>query len=187
VILGIAWPDLAIGAILAYSTFAGWRRGFISELTGAVALFAALLAAFSYRGSWDARIESVTHLAGGGAHIAGLLLAAAIAYLCVYAVGFVLERAAKLPVAGTINGMLGGVVGLGKALVFLWIVLYVALWFPLSDEFRAVLHRSALASAITMPNELLDGAIHRSFPWFQRPSTKSVSGHLQIPSRIVHD
>ncbi len=171
-IFGIAWPDLAIGTILAFSAFTGWRRGFISELTGAVALFAALLAAFYYPGIWDAQVESVTHLGNGSSHIVALLLAGAIAYICVFAIGFVLERAAKLPVLGTVNGALGAVVGLGKSLVFVWVVLYVALWFPLSRDFRADLHRSALAAAITQPNEQLDGAIKNSFPWFQRPFTK---------------
>jgi uncharacterized membrane protein required for colicin V production len=173
VILGIAWPDLAIGAILAFSAFTGWRRGFISELTGAVALFAALLAAFYYPGIWDAQVESTTHLGRGSSHVVAMLLAGAIAYLAVFAIGWVLERFAKLPVLGTVNGVLGGCVGLGKALVFIWIVLYVALWFPLSGDFRADLHRSALASAITQPNEALDGAIRNSFPWYQRPFTKS--------------
>ncbi len=171
-ILGIAWPDLAIGAILAFSAFTGWRRGFISELTGAVALFAALLAAFYYPGIWDAQVADTTHLTKGSAHVAAMLLAGAVAYLAVYAIGYVLERVAKLPVLGTVNGILGAVVGIGKALVFIWIILYVALWFPLSGDFRADLHRSVLASAITQPNEGLDGAIRSSFPWYQRPFTK---------------
>ncbi len=98
-----------------------------------------------------------------------MLLAGAIAYLAVFAIGYVLERVAKLPVLGTINGVLGAVVGLGKALVFIWIVLYVALWFPLSGDFRADLHRSALASVITQPNERLDGAIRNIVPLVPAP------------------
>jgi uncharacterized membrane protein required for colicin V production len=168
-IFGIAWPDLAIGAVLIFCTLSGWRRGFISELTGAVALFAALLAAFYYPGAWDARVQGYTHLTQGSSHVLAMVLAGAIAYLAVFTAGFVLERIAKLPVLGTLNAFFGAVVGLSKGLVFLWVVLYVALWFPLSRDVRSDLHHSVLAIALTQPNDGLDVTIRKTFPWYSRP------------------
>ena len=35
---GFGWPDLLIGAIVLFGALKGFKRGFVSELTGAIAL-----------------------------------------------------------------------------------------------------------------------------------------------------
>ncbi|MGH7709217.1 MAG: CvpA family protein [Vulcanimicrobiaceae bacterium] len=171
-ILGIDWPDLIIGAVLAFGIFHGWRRGFINELSGAVALFVAVVAAFHYPGTWDATVVNYTQLSPGSAHAVALIAFAAVFYLITYAIGAALSRVAKLPLLNIVNGALGGVVGLAKALLLVWFVLFVALFFPLSPDLRRDLHGSTLAAFITQSNQSIDDGIRKSFPWFAQPFAK---------------
>jgi membrane protein required for colicin V production len=165
----LAWPDIVIGAIVLIGALKGLKRGFVSELSGAIALFVAIVAAFRYQGDWDAWISSTLHLGPGSAHVVAMTLFAVAAYLITSAIGVLLSRVAKLPVIGLANGALGAGVGAAKAAVLLWAVLYVALFFPLSKDLRTDLHRSALVALLTGPNEKLDGAMRSSLPWFVRP------------------
>jgi uncharacterized membrane protein required for colicin V production len=64
-----AWPDLVIGAILLLGALRGYTRGFVMELTGALALAAAVVAAFMYPGVWDKPLGDATHLGPGSAHV----------------------------------------------------------------------------------------------------------------------
>ena len=79
-IAGIAWPDILIGAILIVGLLKGLRRGFTSEMSGAVALAVALVAAFRYQGEWDSWVGSMTQLGAGSAHVVAMALFAGVAY-----------------------------------------------------------------------------------------------------------
>ena len=65
----LAWPDIIIAAIVALGALRGFRRGFVAELSGAIALFVAIVAAFRYQGDWDASIAGTLHLGPGSAHV----------------------------------------------------------------------------------------------------------------------
>ena len=119
--------------------------------TGALALVAAVVAAFVYPGMWDKPLGDSTHLGAGSAHVIGMLLFAAIAYILVLYLGSLLNRVARLPVLGQINKLLGAVIGLAWAAVFVWVVLFVALYFPLSKDLRSDLGRSALVRVFETP------------------------------------
>jgi uncharacterized membrane protein required for colicin V production len=163
------WPDIVIALILAIGAVKGLRRGFVSELSGAVALFVAAVAAFRYGGGWDAQVAAVTRLGPGSAHVVAMLLFVFVTYAIVLAVALVLSRVARLPLVGAANAVLGAAVGLVKAAVLVWAVLYVALFFPLSRDLRADLQRSSLAMLITSPNRQLDETMRASLPWYVRP------------------
>jgi uncharacterized membrane protein required for colicin V production len=164
-----AWPDVVIGIVVIFGTLKGFKRGFIAELTGALALAFAVAAAFFYAGGWDGFVRGWTHLSPGPAHVIGMVLYSAAAYAIVLALGAALATVAKLPLIGTANAILGAAVGLIKAAVFAWAVLYVALFFSLSPDVREDLHRSALVSLLQIPNSQLDGTLRASLPPFVQP------------------
>jgi membrane protein required for colicin V production len=176
----MAWPDLAIGFIVALGVWQGWRRGLISELTGTVAFAAAVAAAFLYPGMWDGFAQTLTHLGAGSAHVVAMLAYAAVAYAVVLAIGSALGAVAKLPIIGTLNRALGGIVGLVKAIVFVWVVLYVALFFPLSPDLRGDLHNSRLVALFEEPNASLDATVSASLPWFLRPYSDSIFARHRV-------
>jgi membrane protein required for colicin V production len=176
----MAWPDLAIGLVAAVGVWQGWRRGLISELTGTVAFAAAIAAAFVYPGMWDGFFAALTHLGPGSSHVVAMIVFAGVAYALVFALGALLGTIAKLPVIGTANGALGGVVGLVKTTVFVWAVLYVALFFPLSRDLRDDLHHSWLVAMLEQPNAKLDGTLRSSLPWFVRPFSESLFARHRV-------
>lgn len=177
---GVAWPDLAIGAILLLGAFRGLGRGFVAELTGAVALVAAIVSAFFYPGMWDKPLGDSTHLGAGSAHVIGMLIFAAIAYFVVVYVGGLLGRIARLPVLSQLNRILGAAIGFAWAALFVWIALYIALWFPLSKDLRSDLHRSALVAVFQRPNGPIDTYIKKSLPWFAKPFSNGIFGRHHV-------
>jgi uncharacterized membrane protein required for colicin V production len=177
---GIAWPDLIIGAILIFGALKGYKRGFIAELTGAVALVIAIVAAFQYPGTWDETVKTTTGLHPDSAHVVAMVLYSAAAYAIVLAVGALLSRIAKLPIIGFGNALLGALLGLAKAAAFMWAVVYVALFFPLSRDLRHDLHQSRLIALLEEPNPPIDGALRNSLPWFMRPFAEGMFARHRV-------
>lgn len=172
--MGLAWPDIALGFIAIFGMLKGFKRGFIHELRGVVALAFAVGAGFAYRGTWDRFIEDRFHPSLGTAHIIGTVLYAMLAYAIVYALVSALAIVAKLPIVGTANALLGAAAGLLKSAVFAWAVLYVALFFPLDAALRDDLHRSHIVRLLEGPNVALDGRVRSALPDFVRPFARSL-------------
>jgi len=166
------WPDLVIAVIVLIAALKGFKRGFISELAGAIALFASIITPFYYNGFGDGFLEQYVHLGPGSAHVIGMFLTGLATYAAIMVVAWMLNRFAQLPFLGLGNSLAGAGVGVVKAVVFLAFVLWVALFFPLSPDIRADFHRSHLVALLTQPDERVDGAINSVLPWFARPFVK---------------
>ena len=164
-----AWPDIVILAIVGIAALKGYKRGFISELAGAIALFASIVTPFWYNGFADTQIEAFVHLGPGSAHVVGMFLTGLLTYAAIMAIAWFLNRFAKLPFLGLGNALAGGAVGVVKSAVFLAFVLWVALFFPLAPDIRADFHRSYLVGVLTAPDAKVDDAINSVLPWFARP------------------
>jgi len=164
-----AWPDLIIAVIILIAALKGFKRGFISELAGAIALFASIVTPFYYNGFADGFFEQYVHLGPGSAHVIGMILTGLATYAAIMVVAWMLNRFAKLPFLSIGNSLAGAAVGVLKSVVFLAFVLWVALFFPLSPDIRADFHRSRLVAVLTQPDERVDGAINSVLPWFVRP------------------
>ncbi len=169
-IYGIPWPDIVIAIILLISTFKGLSRGFVSELGGAVAVAAALITPWYYNGSFDPWLIKVLHLGPGSAHVVGMFLCGFITYVIVLAIAWVLNRFAKLPILNLGNSLGGAAIGLAKGAVLVWLVLFIALYFPLSRDIRTDLHESRLAPYFVTQDPKIDGVIESIIPWFARPA-----------------
>lgn len=167
----MTWPDLAIAAILLLAVLKGFKRGLIMELAGAIAIAAALAAPWFYNGAFDGALVSTFHIPAGSAHVLAMVLVGIAAYVAVTIVARVLGAIAKLPILGTGNALAGACVGLVKGLIFVWVVLYVALFFPLSQAIRSDLHRSTAVAFVTMPNVYVDRALSATLPSFAHPVT----------------
>ncbi|MDQ6826678.1 MAG: CvpA family protein [Candidatus Eremiobacteraeota bacterium] len=165
----IVWPDIVIGAIALIAVLKGYKRGFIAELAGAIALFAALTVPFWYNGSLDSSLSSLVHLGPGSARVVGLFLVGLATYIAIMLLSWLLSRFARVAFLGVGNALAGATVGLLKAGFFLWAVLYIGLLFPLTSDLRDDLHRSRLVILLSRPDERIDAAINGTLPWFVRP------------------
>ena len=166
---GFAWPDVVIVIVLGIATFKGYSRGFVSELGGAVAVTAALVTPWFYNGSVDPQIEKITNLGPGSAHVVGMFATGLLTYVILLIIAQLLGRIAKLPLLGIGNALAGAFVGFLKGAVLLWLVLFVALFFPLSPDIRDGLHQSRLAPSLVIYDAPIDDAILSTIPWFARP------------------
>lgn len=173
----VAWPDILIGAILAIATLKGFKRGFIMELAGAIALILSFITPWFYGGIFDGLLQHTLHLGPGSAHVVGMFAVGVATYIAVLLLARTINAIARLPIIGLGNAFAGGAVGLLKGAVGVWIILYVALFFPLSHDIRADLHRSVLARLITQPNARVDAAIVHSLPGFTRPLVAPLFAH----------
>ncbi len=165
----MTWPDILIGAILLIAALKGYKRGFVMELSGAIALVLALITPWFYNGSFDGALENALHLGSGSAHVIAMFLVGLATYVAVLLLARVLNAVARLPVLGLGNALAGAGIGLIKGALGVWIILYVALFFPLSRDIRADLHRSRLVAYVTQPNPIVDKRIIATLPWFARP------------------
>lgn len=166
---GVAWPDVVMVIILGIATLKGYARGFVSELGGAVAVTAALVTPWFYNGSLDPQIEQLTKLGPGSAHVVGMFATGLLTYAVLLIVARLLGTIAKLPVLGFGNALGGALIGFAKGAVLLWLVLFIALFFPLSPDIRDGLHQSHLAPYLVTYDAPLDDAILSTVPWFARP------------------
>ncbi len=165
----MTWPDLVIGTFALVFALKGWKRGFVAEIGGFIALAAAIWAALHYPGTLDQPIRAYTNLGEGSAHVVGMVVFALIVYVALLVISGVLSRIARLPVIGIGNGLGGAAVGIVKALIGTWAVLYVALFFPLTPDLRGDLHRSELVALVTQENPQIDAFVRGTMPWFVRP------------------
>lgn len=165
----MTWPDLVIGGIALLFALKGWKRGFVSEIGGAIALAAAIWAALRYPGTFDETAMRYLNLGEGSAHVVGMIAFAAIVYIALLVLSAVLSKVAKLPVIGLGNSAGGALVGIAKALVGCWIVLYAVLFFPLTRDLRTDLRHSQLVATVTQPNAQIDRFVRGTMPWFVRP------------------
>ncbi|GAC1655565.1 MAG: hypothetical protein NVS9B12_06720 [Vulcanimicrobiaceae bacterium] len=163
------WPDLVIAAIVLIAALKGFKRGFISELAGAIALFTSVITPFYYNGFADGPLEQYVHLGPGSAHVIGMFLTGLATYGAIMVFAWFLNRFAKLPFLGIGNKVAGAAVGVVKSSIFLAVALWIALFFPLSPDIRSDFHRSRLVALLTAPDEKVDGAINAVLPWFARP------------------
>ena len=167
--MDISWPDILIIVIMGVSLVRSFQNGFVRELSNAIALLFAVITPWFYNGSLDPQIEHITHLGPGSTHVIGMFLTAAFTYVIVVLLAWVLDRVARLPLLGTVNAIGGGAIGIFKAAFFCWLVLYIALFFPLSPDLRSDLHHSQLVAALTSVNPRVDAVLYGTFPWFAKP------------------
>jgi uncharacterized membrane protein required for colicin V production len=176
----MVWPDILIGAILLIALLKGYKRGFVMELSGAIALILSLITPWFYGGLFDKPMQQWLHLGPGSAHVVGMFAVGIATYIAVMLLAHALNIVAKLPVLGFGNALAGGAIGLLKGLIAIWILLYVVLFFPLSGDIRSDLHRSVLVHAITAPNQRVDDAITGSLPSFARPLIQPVFARHRV-------
>lgn len=178
--MSLTWPDVVIGGIALMFALKGWKRGFVAELAGAVAMGIAIIAAIFYPGTLDALARQITHAGIGSSHVIGMVAFAVAVYVAVMALSWLLSGVAKLPIVTWGNSLFGALVGIGKALIGSWAVLYVALFFPLTHDLRADLHSSTLVAIVTQPNDQLDHVVRGSMPWFVKPFVGPVFAHHRV-------
>ena len=106
--MSVGWPDVVILGIALIAALKGFKRGFVAELGGTLALAAAVIAGFLYNGMLDQLIESIMHVGVGSSHVIGLIAFALLVYAIFIGASLLLGTIAKLPILGIGNRVAGG-------------------------------------------------------------------------------
>jgi uncharacterized membrane protein required for colicin V production len=176
----VTWPDLVIAAFALLFALKGWKRGFVAEIGGFIALCVAIWAALYYPGVLDQPARDYLHVNEGSAHVVGMCVFALIVYAALLAISAILSGIARLPVIGLGNALGGAGIGIVKAALGVWVVLYVALFFPLTKDLRADLHNSQLVAIVTSENSYIDGVVKNTMPWFVRPLVQPIFARHRV-------
>lgn len=167
----MTWPDVLVFLTLAVAFWGGYRNGVIREVIDLGSIVLSWLLAGAMAGTLADGIGPAWHLKPATAHLVAFWILFLVFFVAFRALGWFLERFSKLPVLKIASGIGGGLVSCVKAILVIWLVLFVALFFPMASDVR-----DALKSSYSIPIiELLDGPalamIDKSmpFPWYTRP------------------
>jgi|HubBroStandDraft_4_1064222.scaffolds.fasta_scaffold901924_2 uncharacterized membrane protein required for colicin V production len=142
------WVDALVILTMAVAFWGGYRAGLVRELIGLVAIVIAWVLAGAFAGPFADSLGGQWQLSVAVAHLIGFWLLFLIVFAAVRAAGWLLERVASLPVIKIVSGLGGGVVAAAKAVLMLWLVLFVGLFFPISSDVRNAMRASPSARAI---------------------------------------
>lgn len=175
----VNWADVAVIFVLLVMTLKGFTRGFVAEIGGLVSILAACLAALYYNGVLDGWLEFF-RLNAATAHAAGMVLCAILVYAA-FAIAFgILRRLTKLPGLGTLNALAGAVVGCAKGILALWIVVFIALLFPLTSEIRDDMKRSHFVPLLVTQERNAGETLFGLLPSLARPYVRPMLDRQQL-------
>ncbi|HEU5480295.1 MAG TPA: CvpA family protein, partial [Candidatus Tumulicola sp.] len=144
----------------------GYRAGVVRELIGLAAILIAWLLAGAFAGPFSDSLGIQLGVSVPVAHLIGFWLLFLVVFAAVRAGGWLLEKFASLPIIKIVSGIGGGIVASAKAVLLLWLLLFVALFFPISADVRAAMRASPSARAIdaldTPAYAMLESALPRT-------------------------
>lgn len=178
----LGWPNIVVGVILILGALRGYANGLLAELGGIVAIVAAFAAAIYYNGMLDTEFEHALRMNPGEAHLTGVVVTGLVVYGVIVLFLRLISRPLKLPVLRLANAICGAAVGFAKGAILLWVVLFVALLFPLSHQVRGDLQRSTLVTILARQNKRADEAIYAKLPSFMQPYVEPILKRQQLES-----
>ena len=160
------WVDALVLLTFGVAFWGGYRAGVVREVIGLASIVVAWVLAGLFAGPFSDSLGVALGVSVAIAHLIGFWLLFLIVFAGVRALGWFLERAAALPIIKVVSGVGGGVVAAAKAALLLWLILFIALFFPISPDVRAAMRASPTARAIdsldTPAYAMLEGALPKT-------------------------
>jgi len=138
----MTWADGLVGLTLAVAFWGGYRAGVVREAIGMVAIILAWVAAGAFAGTMSPALQNILGLSPASAHLVGFWLLFLFTFAAARAAGWAFERVTAQPVLRIASGIGGGIVACAKAVLLLWLILFIALFFPIANDVRTILKRS---------------------------------------------
>jgi uncharacterized membrane protein required for colicin V production len=138
----MTWADGLVALTLAVAFWGGYRAGVVREAIGMVAIILAWVAAGAFAGTMSPALQKTLGLSPASAHLVGFWLLFLFTFAATRAAGWAFERVTAQPVLRIVSGIGGGIVACAKAVLVLWLVLFIALFFPIAKDVRTLLKRS---------------------------------------------
>lgn len=164
----MTWPDILVLVTLIVAFWGGYRNGVVREFIDLGSIILAWIAAGATAGTLSAGIGPAWHLQPATAHLIAFWIIFLTVFVALRALGFLAERVSKLPVMRVASGIGGGFIACVKAVLILWLVLFVALFFPIAPDVRDALRNSRSVPVIELLDRPALAIIEGSLPWFAR-------------------
>jgi membrane protein required for colicin V production len=174
------WVDALVFLTLAVAFWGGYRAGVVSELIGLAAIVLAWVLAGAFAGPFADALGDQWSVSVPVAHLIGFWLLFLVIFAGVRAAGWLLERAASLPVIKIVSGIGGGLAAAAKAVLLLWVILFIALFFPISTDVRSALRASPSARVLDAMDVPVYAMLEGAMPRPVRVVTASILKHHRI-------
>jgi len=138
----MTWADGLVALTLAVAFWGGYRAGVVREAIGMVAIILAWVAAGAFAGTMSPALQNILGLSPASAHLVAFWLLFLFTFAAARAAGWAFERVTAQPVLRIASGIGGGIVACAKAVLVLWLILFIALFFPIAKDVRTILKRS---------------------------------------------
>ncbi len=168
----MTWVDaLALGT-LGVAFWGGYRTGVIREIAGLLSVIAAWMLAGFFAGELAPELRNQWRLSPASAHLIAFWLLFLVMLVAMRLAGSLLERFAAAPVLKTISGIGGGCIACAKAVLILWLILFIARFFPVAPDVRETFGRSASVAAIEALDRPAIAMITDALPRHVRPYSR---------------
>lgn len=141
----MTWIDVLALITLAVAFASGWRAGLVQEFFDAGSLAIALALAALWSGAIATGLPPDWPLSEAARHLLAFWALFIFIYLGMRVLGWYVTRDPERPRLGWIGGVGGGLVGAAKALLALFVILYIALFGQIDPQLRDTLRHSPLA------------------------------------------
>lgn len=176
----MTWADWLVALTLVVAFWGGYRSGLIRESISILSIIVAWVLAGAFAGLLGGSLQDRFALSPGAAHLAAFWLLFLVIFAATRALGWLLERFTSLPLLRIASGIGGGAVACGKAVLLLWLVLFIALFFPISRDVRATLRRSPSVVTIEAINRPAFAMLNQSLPRNARPFADLILAHHRL-------
>jgi len=176
----VNWVDALVFLTLAVAFWGGYRAGVVRELIGLAAIVIAWVLAGAFAGPFSDSLGVQLGVSVSVAHLIGFWLLFLVVFAAVRAGGWLLEKFATLPIIKVVSGIGGGIVAAAKSVLLLWFLLFVALFFPISNDVRTAMRASPSARAIDSLDTPAYAMLESALPRNVRVITSSILKHHRL-------
>jgi membrane protein required for colicin V production len=127
------WVDVSISIILAVTTVRGFLRGFIRLIFDIMAIILAIFLALQWYRDFSIYIANFVKMPNNISLLVSFVLIWVVTYLCVVLIGNLVHKLIGEDVFSPVNFIGGGMIGLLKGLLIIWMLLQLVLIAPLPE------------------------------------------------------
>ena len=176
----MTWADGLVLLTTAVAFWGGYRSGVVREAIGMVAIIMAWVLAGAFAGMMSPALERGLALSPAASHLVAFWLLFLFVFGATRAVGWAVERFTAAPILRAASGVGSGIVACAKAVLALWLVLFVALFFPIAKDVRATLAASPTVKAIAALDAPAYAMLEASLPVRARPFARAFLDHHHL-------
>jgi uncharacterized membrane protein required for colicin V production len=176
----MTWADGLVILTFGVAFWGGYRGGVVREAIGMLALIMAWVLAGAFAGTMSPALQNSLGLSPASSHLASFWLLFLFVFGATRAAGWAVERLTAKPMLRVVNGVGGGIVACAKAVLALWLVLFIALFFPVAADVRATLSRSPSVLAIQALDRPAYAMLTASLPRRARPFVRVFLDHHHL-------